>query len=354
MRDVDGRDVGATYLRNNLSKRSISIDLKSPEGKELFMRLVPRFDVVAENFKPGTMARLGLGYETLAALHPPLIFVSVSGFGNLTPSPYSHWPAYAPIVEAMAGLNEAARRSPEEAPRIGVSGSLGDIGSSLFATIGVLCALRHRDLTGEGQYVDISMFDSMVAIADMVPFMWSIGVRGNVLTRKRGATGIVDSFAAQDGYFILEVVREHQFERMARVIGHPEWVDDPAFDGRDRWAEQLESVIRPAIERWASDKTKLQCATALCAEGVASGPSNAPEDVITDPHVRSHDMLIEVPRPDGGDDLLVVGNPIKMTRMSEGPVRRWPTLGEHTDEVLRDDLQLSDDELADLRARNVI
>ena len=133
--DVDGRDVGATYLRNNLSKRSIAIDLKSAEGKELFKRLVPRFDVVAENFKPGTLERLGIGYETLSALHPPLIFVSVSGFGNLSPSPYTEWPAYAPIVEAMAGLYEAARRSPEEAPRIGVAGSLGDIGSSL---------VRHR------------------------------------------------------------------------------------------------------------------------------------------------------------------------------------------------------------------
>ena len=113
-------------------------------------------------------------------------------------------------------------------------------------------------------------------------------------------------------------------------------------------------MIRPAIEAWAADKAKLECARALCAAGVAAGPSNAPDDVIADPHVRSHDMLIEVPRPDGGADLLVVGNPIKMSKMSEGPVKRWPTLGEHTNEVLRDELHLTDRELADLRQRSVI
>jgi crotonobetainyl-CoA:carnitine CoA-transferase CaiB-like acyl-CoA transferase len=134
IRDTDGRQVGATYLRNNLGKRSVALDLKHPEGREIFKRLVPRFDVVGENFKPGTMARLGLAYEDLAAIHPGLVYVSVSGFGNLGESPYASFPAYAPIAEAMSGLYEY-KREPDEPPQIGPAGALGDIGTSLFAAI---------------------------------------------------------------------------------------------------------------------------------------------------------------------------------------------------------------------------
>ena len=354
VRDTDGNEVGATYLRNNLSKRSITIDLKADAGRELFVRLVPRFDVVAENYKPGAMQRMGLGYEALARVHPALVYLSISGFGNLVESPYGDWPAYAPIVEAMAGLYEANRRAVHDRPRIGVAGSLGDIGSSLFGAIGTLAALRQRDRTGEGQHVDIAMFDAMVAIADMIPFMWSMGVRGNVLERKRGATGIVDSFAARDGYFIVEVVREHQFERLARAIGQPGWISDPGLATRDLWAEKLESLIRPTIEHWAADKTKLEAARALCAHGVAAGPSNGPEDVIADAHVARHNMLIEVARPDGGDDLLVVGNPIKMSKMAEGPIARWPVLGGDTDLVLGTELGLSYEEISERRRRHVV
>jgi crotonobetainyl-CoA:carnitine CoA-transferase CaiB-like acyl-CoA transferase len=354
VRDEDGREVGATYLRNNLSKRSVTIDLKHPEGRELFKALVPRFDVVAENFKPGTMDRLGLGYRDLSTLHPPLVYVSVSGFGNLVESPYSAWPAYAPIVEAMAGFYEATR-PPGQPPRVGVAGALGDIGSALFAAIGTLAALRHRDRTGVGQHVDVAMFDAMVAMADMVPFMWSMAVRREPgATGSRSGAGIIEGFAAKDGYFVVEVVREHQFTRFAEAVGHPEWVGDPRFSTRRGWVDHLEEVIRPAVESWASTRTKLEACHELCAAGVAAGPSNTPGDVVADPHVRLRHMLIEVPRPDAEDPLLVVGNPVKLSGTAEGPVRRWPRLGEHTDQVLAEELGLSGAELERLRANGVI
>lgn len=348
VRDIDGRQVGATYLRNALCKKSIGIDLKHPEGVELIKRLVPRYDVVGENFKPGTMARLGLGYAELAKIHPPLVYVSVSGFGNLIDSPYGSWPAYAPIAEAMGGFYEA-KREPDRPPVIGPAGALGDIGSSLFAAIGVLAALRHRDRTGQGQHVDVAMYDAMVAMADIIPFMWSMGAHEG-----RRAVGIFDGFKASDGYFVVQAVRDHQLRVLARVIGHPEWLEDERFATRQGWVEHLESVVRPAIESWAADRTKLQAAADLCAAGIAAGPCNSAEDIVNDPHVRRHNMLIEVPRPDAEQPLLVVGNPIKMSAMPEGPVTRWPTLGEHTDEVLRADLGLGDAEIAGLRARGVI
>lgn len=348
VKDVDGRSVGATYLRNSLNKRSIGIDLKRPEGIALIKRLVPHYDVVGENFKPGTMDRLGLGYAELSKIHPAVVFVSVSGFGNLGASPYSSWPAYAPIVEAMAGFYEA-KRKPNEPPVVGPAGALGDIGSSLFAAIGLLAALRYRDQTGRGQHVDVSMFDAMIAMADIVPFMWSMGVRG-----QRRAVGIFDGFKASDGYFVLQAVRDHQLKLLAKVIGHPEWLDDPRFATRQGWVEHLDAVVRPAVEQWAASRTKLQAASEMCAAGLAAGPCNTAEDLIADPHVQSHNMLLQVPRPDSPDPLLVVGNPIKLSEMPEQPSERWPALGQHTTAVLREDLALGDEELRELRAKQVI
>jgi len=348
--DVDGEQVGATYLRNSLNKKSICIDLKDPVGIELIKRLVPHFDVIGENFKPGTMKRLGLGYADLAPLHPGLVYVSVSGFGNLSESPYASWPAYAIVAEAMGGFLEAAR-DEGEAPRPGAAGALGDIGSSLFAAIGTLAALRERDRSGKGQHVDISMFDAMVAMADVVPFFWSMGMRGG---RRKRPGGVVAPFKAKDGWFVLQAVREHHLAIFAKAIGHPEWLSDPRFAERPGWSLHLEEVVRPAVEDWASTRTKLEVCSELCAQGIAAGPCLSAEDIISDPHVAEHEMLREIARPDSEDPLLIVGNPIKLSETPEAKDERWPTLGQHTDEILRQDLGIPDSELESLREAGVI
>jgi crotonobetainyl-CoA:carnitine CoA-transferase CaiB-like acyl-CoA transferase len=349
--DRDGLRVGATYLRNNLSKRSLAVDLKHGRGRELFLRLVPHFDVVAENFKPGVMERLGLGYEAIAAAHPRAIHLSISGFGSRLASPHAAWPAYAPIAEAMGGIYEP-NRQPGRPPPVVVAGALGDNASALFAVIGILAALRHREQTGLGQHVDISMYDAMIAMADMVPQLWSMGAPAKWAAA--GSTAIVGAFAASDGYFVVAVFREHHFRRLAEIVGHPEWGSDPRFATREGWARHIEDVIRPAVEAWARNKTKLEAARALAGEGVAAGPSNAAEDLAADPHVESHAMLIEVPRPDAERPMLVVGNPVKLSRVAEGPVRSFPGLGEHTDEVLREVLELDAEEIAALREAEAI
>ena len=349
--DRDGRRVGATYLRNNLSKRSLAVDLKHAQGRELFLRLVPHFDVVAENFKPGVMQRLGLGYDAVSRAHPGAVYASISGFGSRVSSPHASWPAYAPIAEAMGGIYEP-NRQPGRPPPVVVAGALGDNASALFAVIGILAALRHRERTGLGQHLDISMYDAMIAMADMVPQLWSMDAPA--AWAAAGSTAIVGAFAARDGYFVVAVFREHHFRRLAELVGHPEWCDDPRFATREGWAREIEGVIRPALEDWARDKTKLEAARALCEEGIAAGPSNTAEDIHADPHVEAHAMLIEVPRPDAERPMLVVGNPVKLSRVAEGPVGSFPGLGEHTDEVLREILSLSDDEIAALRARGVL
>ncbi len=186
MIDPEGRKVGATYLRNNLNKRSVGIDLKSPEGRDLFLALAGRFDVVAENFKAGTMDRMGLGYDgDRARSTRGSIYVSISGFGNTAETPYRDWPAYASIVEAMSGIYEY-KSGPDRPPVTIPVGALGDISSALFAVIGILAALRHRDHTGLGQHVDIAMLDAMVAMTDVVTNFWSMGVRPGAGQGPRG------------------------------------------------------------------------------------------------------------------------------------------------------------------------
>jgi crotonobetainyl-CoA:carnitine CoA-transferase CaiB-like acyl-CoA transferase len=348
MLDPEGRKVGCIYVRNNLGKKSVGIDLK--KGRDLILDLAGKYDVFCENFKAGGMDRMGLGYKDVSARHPKVIYTSVSGFGNTVSTAYDGWAAYAGVAEAMSGIYEFGRHEGD-LPRISPVGALGDIGSAVFATIGILAALRHRDQTGLGQYVDIAMYDCMVAMADIVTNTYSMGVMP-----KHGATPglIMTAFEASDGYFMIQVGREHQFPAFAKVIGHEEWIGDPAFD-RSNWMNITETTIRDAVQAWAADKTKRECAFLFAKVGVATAPIHGPEDVINDEHVAARNMLVEVPRVDGVDrPALVPGNPVKMSRVQEGPEERMPWLGEHTTDILRDDLGLSDTEIAKLRVDGVI
>ena len=350
MIDPNGKRAGATFLRNALDKRSLGVDLKHPKGRELVLALAPHFDIVCENFKAGTAKRLGVDYEAIRAVHPTVIYLSVSGFGNLIESPYRDWPAYALVGEAMSGLYDYNRRGQDVPPNVGPAGPLGDVGTAMFAAVGALSALRHRDRTGEGQYVDVSMFDSMVALMDIVTNFWSMGMRPSS-ERNLISTG----FRCKDGWFVFQVGREHQFERLAKLIGKEEWLDDPRFATRTGWGEHLDTVIRPAVETWAADKTKLQAAQAMGEAGIASGPCFTAPEVIADPHVRAHNMLVEMERTDDvPEPIIIPGNPIKMSKVAEGPERRVPWIGEHTEDVLRDDLGLDDEEIGTLRAEGVI
>jgi formyl-CoA transferase len=347
--DPDGRRVGATFLRNNFHKRSLAVNLKEPAGRDLVLRMAPRFDIVAENSKAGAIARLGLGYDDIRAVHPTVIYASVSGFGNLGESPYRSWPAFAPIVEAMSGIYEM-KREGDRPPAVSPVGALGDISAALFCAVGLLAALRQRDLTGQGQYVDVAMLDSVIAFTDIVMNFWSMGV-GNGNT----APIINHGFRAADGWFIMQVGREAHFERLARVVNQPEWLSDPRLESRAGWVEHLEDLLRPSIEKWAADKTRTEVCLLLSAEGVAAGPCLRDEEVVADEHARSRHMVSAIPRPGGsGPPVLVPGNPVKLSAVPEADDGRVPWLGEHTDEVLSDELGLAPSDIGALRARGVI
>ncbi|SEF58984.1 CoA:oxalate CoA-transferase [Thermomonospora echinospora] len=349
MTDPQGRRVGATFLRNNLGKRSICVDLKDPRGRDLVLRLAPRFDVVAENSKAGAMRRLGLGYDDIAAVHPAAIYVSVSGFGNTVPTPYGDRPAFAPIVEAMSGVYEM-KRTGDRPPTVAPVGALGDIGAALYAAIGVLAALRHREATGRGQYVDIAMLDAVIAMTDIVTNLWSMGLRGGQL-----GPLILHGFRAKDGWFVLQVAREQHFARLVELIGHPEWAADPRFATRQGWVAHLEDVLRPAIEGWAAGLTKAQACQAMGAAGIPAGPCLGAEEVVADEHVAARDMLVSVPRTDGvAQPVLVPGDPVRMSAVPRADETRPPWLGEHTSEVLSTELGLTSAEIQTLRSAGVV
>ncbi len=349
MHDPEGRVVGATFLRNNLHKRSICLDLKSEAGHDLLMRLAPRFDVVAENFKPGTAERLGVGYQHIKAVHPSVIYLSVSGFGNVGDSPYRSWPAFSTIVEAMSGIYEM-KRVEGQPPVTAPVGGLGDISAALFATIGVLAALRTRDATGQGQYLDVSMFDATVAMTDIVMNFWSLGLRGS-------ETGplISHGFWAGDGWIIIQVGREHQFASFVELLGHPEWASDPRFATRQGWVDHLDDELRPAVKEWAEGMTRLEACEKLSKAGIAAGPCYDGGEVVHDPHLEARAMVVEIERPDGVDQpVLLPGNPVALAGCPRETRARPPWLGEHTDDVLAAELNLGPDDVSRLRHEGVI
>ncbi len=344
--DPDGRWVGATFLRNNLSKRSIALDLQSPRGRELFWDLAARVDVVAENLRPGALERLGLGPDEMRARLPGLIYLSVSGFGRDPASPYRSRPAYAPVVEAMSGIYDyvAADGRP---PKVSPMGGVADLGAGLFAALGVLAAIRERDRTGVGSVVEVAMLDAIVAITDIVTNFWSLGLADG------GPALISQACRAGDGWFVLHVGREHQFAALVTEIGRPEWREDPRFADRTGWVRAFEPVLRPAIETWAATLTRDEACARLAASGIAAGPCLTAAEVADDQHLRVRDMLAAY---DGGAGrpVLVPGNPVKFDGLTVTPDHRVPWLGEHTEAILGVELGLDEDELATLRVDGVI
>lgn len=286
-------------------------------------------------------------------MHPGVVYLSVSGFGSGPESPYRDRAAYASIVEAMSGILEYKRR-PGHPPTANPVGALGDISAALFGVIGVLAALRQRDQPGPGsglgQHIDVAMLDATIAMTDIVTNFFSMGIPDEAAAD----VGIVETFAAGQGHFVLQVVREHHFERLAEVTGNPQWLRDSRLASRGGWVAHLDDVLRRGVERWAAGKTSTEAVAALTAQGLAAGPSMTSAEVCADPHVDGRNMIVEMPRPDGGDPVFIPGNPIKMSRTAEGPETRVPWLGEHTDTVLAAELGLGPDELDGLRADGVI
>ena len=350
MNDPFGRPVGATFLRNNLNKKSVGIDLSTSEGQDLFLRLIPNFDVVGDNFKPGTMEKFGLDYKSINSKYPNVIVISISGFGNSENSPYQNWPAYNSVAEAMSGLYDFKRRDGEP-PIVNPMGAVGDIATSLFGVIGILAALRHREVTGEGHSIDLAMFDCMASLDDVAINFHSMGIS----REPNPAPYVIAPFRCSDGYLVIQFVREHQFENLANLVGRPDLIGDSRFQERLGWGEHLHSEIIPALEEWSKNLTRSETSGLLAEANVASGPVLTTSEVVQDPHLEERNMIVALPRTDEiNEPILLPGNPIKMSKVSEGPEMRVPWVGEHTNEVLTEELGLSKTELENLKKTGII
>ena len=352
LKDADGADTteSAYYLSANRNKRSVTIDLGDPEGQALVRRLARNSDVVMENYKLGQMARWGLAYGDLSAQAPGLVYCSISGFGQT--GPYASRPGYDFLVQGMGGLMSITGEADGPPVKVGVA--VSDIVCGLYAAVAVLGALRHRDATGQGQYIDLGLLDTQVS--------WLMNQGLNSLTSGTapGRLGnahpnIVpyQAFEGSDGYIILAVGNDAQFRRFCAFAGQPGLAEDPDY-ATNRERVRNRETLAPVIERIIRRHPVRHWLEGLEAVNVPCGPVNSLDQVFADPQVVHRDMEIAMKHPLAGGDARLIGNPIKL---SETPVtyrRPPPLLGEHTDEVLEEVLGLSAEERDRLRASRII
>jgi crotonobetainyl-CoA:carnitine CoA-transferase CaiB-like acyl-CoA transferase len=355
-KDAQGRDTGETssYLAMNRGKRSIGIDISKPSGQALVKRLVATSDVLIENFKTGNLARYGLDYAALRTINPRLVYCSITGFGQS--GPYSELPGYDPIFQAMSGLMSITG-VPDGQPGAGpnlVGYSVSDITAGYYATIAVLAALNHRDrVSGQGQHIDLALLDAQVHAVSHIAMHYLAS--GKMPVRAGAASQVTcpwQAFDCADMPLMLAVGTDQQFSRLCETLGLPELASDARFVTNRKRMEHKSALIPMLAERFKTRGARAWM-EALNAVGVASGPINDLGQVFADPQVQHREILREIPHPLSGT-LRVVANPV---RFSDTPIEydRWPPLrGEHTRDVLRQELAMSEEEIAALEREKVI
>ncbi|MGE4243109.1 CaiB/BaiF CoA transferase family protein [Ramlibacter sp.] len=349
--DAEGRKQGLSFLRTNRNKRSVTLDLKTEDGKRIFRELAAKADIFLENLRPGVMDGLGLGYKELSKINPRLIYVAVSGFGHddVKPSPYSAYPAFDIVAQALSGLMYRPERQGDRPTYLGFS--LGDIQSGIVACNGALLALIQRGITGKGQKVDISLYDACLVLNEISVAMFSV-------MKKKSAPGVhavtapFGAYKCKDGYIVIAVLGEHVWVRFAEAIGKPELVGQERFkDGVTRQTNI--ALLNEQIQPWLSARTRHEAVQGLLDQGVPASMVNDVDDIFECPHAAARDMIVDLEDPVWGK-VRVPGNPIKMTGAPDIPLVHPPRLGEHTEEVLEGWLGMTAKDVAGLRAKKVV
>ena len=335
LKDADGADTSdaAYYFCANRNKRSVAIDIATPDGQALVRRLAMAADVVLENFKVGALAKYGLGYEQLHARFPGLVYCSITGFGQT--GPYAQRAGYDFLIQGMGGLMSITGRAEGEdgagPQKVGVA--LTDVLTGLYATVGVLAALAHRDRTGEGQHIDLALLDVQVAcLANQT----ANHLIGGMIPRRMGNAhpNIVpyQDFPTADGDMILAVGNDGQFAKLCEVLGRPEWHADARFaTNAARVAHRAELI--PLLRQATVLRTTRAWIAALEAAGVPCGPINRLDEVFADPQVIARGLRIDLPHARAGT-VPGVANPLRLSASPVAYDRGPPLLGEHTTQVL--------------------
>lgn len=343
----------AYFLSTNRGKRSITIDFERPEGQELVRKLAAQADVVIENFKVGGLVKYGLDYDSLKAINPGLVYCSITGFGQ--DGPYAKRAGYDFMIQGMGGLMSITGQPDAEAGggpvKVGVA--VTDVFTGLYATIGVLGALAHRDRTGEGQWVNLALLDVQVAVLANQAMNCLVG--GKAPQRLGNAhPNIVpyQAFATLDGHIILAVGNDGQFTKFCQVAGRPELAQDPRYATNPARVANRKELV-PILELLLEQRTSRDWLSALEAVGVPCGPINDVSQVFADPHVQARNIHQDLPHPTAGT-VPTVASPI---RYSATPIEHTvapPTLGQHTDAVLEEALGLCAADIAALREKGVV
>lgn len=323
-------DVSIYYENMNRGKKSVTINLKTPEGKDIFAKLIAKADVLIENNRPGVMERLGFSYEQTKAMNPGLIYCSISGFGQN--GPYSQRPGYDLIGQAMAGAMSITGMEGQIPLKSGIP--LADVMGGMNGAIGVLAALQYRNKTGVGQHIDVSLVDSIVSSLLTNTFQYQItgeipGPSGN---RYFNAYPY-DSFSAKDGEYVVACGTDPHFYAMADVMGMPELKEDPRFKYLNDRKTTGANVLKKIIDQWSKDKTVEECVETLMTAEIPVAPIYNIKQVIEDKHIREvREMFVDVEHPKAGK-FYITGNPVKMSETPTTPTKCASMLGADNEEV---------------------
>lgn len=307
---VEGRS--AYFLSLNRGKESIALDLKNEADRTVFLAMVRRADVLVENYRPGTLDRLGFGWEQLRQINPRLIYTAVSGFGHT--GPWSHKPAYDMIVQALGGLMSVTGQPGSPPTKAGTS--IGDITGGLFGVIGITSAIYHRERTGQGQKVDVSMLDGQIAILEHAIMRYAVtGTSPGPIGNRHPAIAPFETYETADRQLVIACGNDSLFARLADALGHPEWKSDPRFrtnPDRNRHVDALEEVLEAVLRT----QPAAHWAEVLDAAGVPCAPIHTVADAAECPQVRARNMIVTA------DGLRMAGNPVKMSVFEDPSTRR--------------------------------
>jgi CoA:oxalate CoA-transferase len=310
------KKASAYFLSLNRGKESLMLNLKDPGDREVFQRLLKRADVLVENFRPGAMDRLGLGWEQLHARHPRLIYAALSGFGQT--GPRAAQPAYDLVIQAMGGIMSLTGQPGAPPTRVG--SSIGDITAGLYAAVGINAALYHRERTGQGMMVDVAMLDCQVAILENALARLAVeGEPPSPIGARHPSIAPFDVYRAPDGWLVICAGNDRLFAEMAKVLGRPELTEDRRFrDNQSR--TQNQAHLKVEMEAALAAKPTAHWLAALQEAGVPCGPVNDVAQVMAEPQVTARNMLVSMPVA-GGDKIKVAGNPIKLSAFADPPER---------------------------------